>query len=309
MSMGTIVVAGGTGLIGTPLVKKLLDVGYEVILLTRRPSEFHLRHPKLKPVAWDGKTLGAWGAEVEAARAIINLCGAGILDDRWTPERKRELLNSRIHPLQALVQAAVRCALPPKTLISASAVGFYGDVPPNQAVTESHLRGAGFLADTCVQWEKAAQTAESFGIRTLFARFGIVLAPQGGALPKFVKPFRIYLGGGLGSGRQILPWIHVDDAIAAILHMLEKHDLSGPVNVTSPHPQSMGDFCRTLGRVMGRPSWLSVPGPAVRMLMGEASEAVLTGQRALPRKLMDAGFKFKHPDLEKALKELLEKKA
>ncbi len=309
MSMGTIVVAGGTGMIGTPLVKKLLEAGYEVILLTRRPADVRLKHAKLKPVAWDGKTLGAWATEVESTRAIINLCGSGIADERWTDARKQELLMSRTQPLQALVQAAVRSALPPKTLITASAVGFYGDVAPDQAVTESRPHGTGFLADTCVQWEKAAQTAEAFGIRTVFARFGVVLGTRGGALPKFVTPFKNYIGGPLGSGRQVLPWIHVDDAVAAILHILEKHELNGPVNVTAPHPQPMADFCAALGRVIGRPSWLPVPGFVLKALMGESAEVVLSGQRALPRKLMDSGFKFKHPELEKALTELLGKKA
>lgn len=304
MTKGKVIVAGGTGLIGKVLVKRLLESGYEVVLLSRQTvTEF--RHPSLRVVRWDGKTLGAWAGEAESARAIVNLCGSGIADKGWTEERKREILNSRIHPLQALVQAAVRCAAPPKTIVSASAVGFYGDVPPDQTVLENHARGRGYLSDVCVQWEKAALTAEQFGIRTVLTRFGVVLSPHGGALPRLLPMFRMYLGGPVGSGRQILPWIHVEDAVSAILFALETHDLSGPVNVTSPHPVSMKDFCSELGRAAGRPSWLPVPGFVVRGMMGDAAEVVLAGQRALPRKLMDKGFKFKYAELGKALQNII----
>ena len=304
-AMAKILVAGGTGLIGTPLVERLLQAGYEVVLLTRRPAEVRTRHERLRPVLWDGKTLGAWASEAESAKAIINLCGSGIADERWTDARKLELLNSRIHPLQALVQAAVRAADPPKAFITASAVGYYGDLPPDEAVTETHRRGLGFLAETCGQWEKASETAAQFGIRTIWMRFGVVLALGGGALPKFLPPFKAYVGGPLGSGRQIVPWIHRDDAVSAVLHALEHHSLTGPVNVTAPHLVPMKDFCSELGKALGRPSWLPVPGFVLKALMGESAQVVLEGQRALPRKLMDSGFKFKHPDLASAFKNLL----
>lgn len=303
---GKIIVAGGTGLIGRTLVRELADRGYEVVLLTRGSLPAALARPGVRAARWDGEKLGDWAVEFESAKAVINLCGAGIADERWTEARKQELLGSRIHPLQALVQASVRCADPPKTILTASAVGYYGDAAPDQTVTESRPRGSGYLSELCSQWEKAAQTAEPFGIRVIYLRFGIVLSTEGGALAKFVPPFRAGIGGPLGSGRQILPWIHREDAVGAVVHALEHRDLSGPVNVVSPHPVSMKDFCSALGRVMKRPSWLPVPAFVLRSLMGEAARVVLEGQRALPRKLMDAGFKFKHPEVEKALQDILE---
>lgn len=300
-----IVVAGGTGLIGTPLVQRLLAAGYEVVLLTRRPLSASAKREGLRAVIWDGKTVGDWASEMESAKGVINLCGAGIADVRWSDERKREILNSRVHPLQALVQAAVRAADPPKVLITASAVGYYGDLPSTATVTEDRTRGSGFLAETCERWEKAAETAALFGIRTVWARFGVVLAREGGALPKFLPVFRAGLGGPLGSGRQCVPWIHRHDAVAAVLHLLEHRDLSGPVNVTAPHPLSMKDFCSALGKAVGRPSWLPVPGFALKLIMGESACVVLEGQRALPRKLMDGGFRFKYADAPSALNDLL----
>ena len=304
--MSKILVAGGTGLIGTPLVKRLLDGGYEVVLLTRKPMKAGVESSRLRTCVWDGRTLGAWVSEVDSAKAIVNLCGCGVADERWTEARRREILTSRVRPLEALVQAAVRSADPPKAILSASAVGFYGDVPPDQAVTENRPAGRGFLADVCVQWEKAALTASQFGIRTVLLRFGAVLANEGGMLPKFFPAFHSYLGGPLGSGRQILAWVHREDAVDAIWHALESRELTGPVNVTAPHPASMSDFCSALGRAMGRPSWLPVPEFALKAMMGDSAELVLTGQRALPRKLMDSGFKFKHPDLPTAFGDLLQ---
>lgn len=302
MTTGKIILAGGTGFIGTPLVSKLLDSGYEVVLLVRGAARPGINHPKLRRCVWDGKSLGPWTAELESAKAIINLCGTGIADQKWTEGRKREILDSRIRPLQALAQAAIRSVGGPKTLITASAVGFYGDLPSDQVAAESRPHGRGFLAETCVQWEKTAQTVIPFGIRTVILRFGVVLAAEGGALPKFLKPFRAGVGGPLGSGRQILSWIHRDDAVAAVIHALEMHEVSGPVNVTAPHPATMKDFCAELGRAMHRPSWLPVPGFVLKSMMGEMAEVVLSGQRAVPRKLMDTGFKFRYPELEIALK-------
>jgi hypothetical protein len=214
--MAKIIAAGATGFIGNVLLKQLLEAGNEVVLLTRRPGGIQLRHPNLRTVLWDGKNVGVWAAEADGAKAIVNLCGAPIADKPWTEERKREILNSRIYPLQALVQAAVRSADPPKLIITASAVGFYGNVPSDQPVTESRGRGEGFLADVCAQWEKAAEVASSFGVRVVCLRFGVVLAPDGGALAKFLPAFKAYIGGPLGSGRQALPWIHREDAAAAI---------------------------------------------------------------------------------------------
>lgn len=303
--MTKILIAGGTGLIGTRLVEHLLAAGHQVCLLTRRPAESRLRHERLRLIGWDARTVGDWAVEAETAKVIINLSGAGIADAKWTDERKRELLASRVRPLQALVQAAVRAADPPKVLITASAVGYYGDLPPDEPVTELHRAGKGFLAETCVQWEKVAETAAQFGIRTACMRFGVVLATEGGALTKFIPTFRSGFGGPLGSGRQVVPWIHREDAVLAIMHVLEHRDLSGPVNVTAPNPVPMKEFCASLGRVLGRPSWLPVPGFALKFLMGESAQIVLEGQRALPRKLMDTGFKFKYPDVDSAFRNLL----
>ena len=294
-----IVIAGGTGFVGRALVKKLSAEGHRVRVLSRKPDA-------VGNVLWDGRTAGPWTAELERADAVIDLAGEGIGDERWSPDRKARIRSSRIDATRALVQAMGRCSRCPKVLLNASAVGFYGSVPDGE-VTERDLKGGGFLADVCADWEEEALKAGPLGVRVALMRFGVVLGKDGGALQKFILPFRLCIGGPLGSGRQWFPWVHRDDVIGALLFALQNETLSGPVNVTAPETVTMEQFCRALGKAMRRPSWAPVPGFVLKMLLGEMSEMVLTGQRAVPCKLEGAGFRFGFGRVETALADLFQK--
>jgi uncharacterized protein (TIGR01777 family) len=202
------------------------------------------------------------------------------------------------------VAAIHRAGSRPSVLINASAVGYYGDVSDRE-VTEAHPRGPGFLAEVCEQWEKEAQAAESLGVRVVCLRTGVVLEKDGGALPRMLLPFRMFVGGPVGSGRQWFPWIHREDVVGIILFALTHPDLAGPINVMAPDAVTMTEFCRALGRAMRRPSWLPVPSVALKLIFGEMSEILLTGQRAAPKKLLEAGYHFHHPKLDECLSAVL----
>lgn len=302
-----IIVSGGTGFVGQALVQELAQKGHHVILLTRDLNT--LKHPSsssITPIAWDAKTLGPWAGQVDGADAVINLAGEPIVKKRWGAAQKKILLSSRIDSTRALVEAIRKAAKKPRVLINAAAVGYYGPVE-SDTVTESCRKGGGFLADMCDAWEKEALQAESAAVRTVCARIGIVLEKDGGALAKMLPPFQFFIGGPLGSGRQWLPWIHRADVIGAILFCLGNPKISGPVNFTAPSPAAMKDFCKTLGEVLRRPSWAPVPDFVLQILLGEMSIVLLTGQKAFPEKLLQAGFAFRYPDLKDALISILKK--
>ena len=299
-----IVIAGATGFIGKALVKDLLSEGHSLLSLSRKAG--HSRDARLQTELWDGRTQGAWAGHLDGADAVINLAGEGIGDKRWSPERKKRLLSSRLDATNALVQAIGNCSRRPKVLVNASAVGFYGNVP-NGEVTEAHLKGNGFLSDVCAAWEKEAAKAELLGLRVVLLRFGVVIGEGGGALQKFIPPFRFFAGGPLGSGHQYFPWVHRDDAVGAIVYTLNNDRLSGPINVTAPEGLTMAQFCRALGKAMHRPSWAPVPGLALKILLGEMSDMILTGQRALPKRLQEAGYRFQYPQAAQALEALFQK--
>jgi uncharacterized protein (TIGR01777 family) len=256
---------------------------------------------------WDARTLGAWTEELEASGAVINLAGAAIADKRWGEKQKEILRDSRIHATRAIVQAIERAKNKPKVLINASALGYYGDVPEGD-VTETSPKGRGFLAELCDQWEKEARVAEKSGVRTVLLRTGIVLGKGGGALSKMIPPFQFFTGGPLGSGRQWVSWIHREDVVGTILFALENDAISGPVNVTAPNPRTMRDFCRDVGKVLNRPSWLPVPAFVLKLMLGEMSEVLLGGQRAIPQKLLAHHYSFRFSDLSAALMDILNTK-
>ncbi len=300
-----IVVSGGTGFIGKPLLQSLSDNNYHTILLTRHPhsSKPHL----LKNIMlekWDAEKDGPWAQSIDGAQAVINLTGEPIAAKRWTAHQKRILLTSRIHSTKAIVQAIAKAKNKPSVLINASAVGFYGNVPEGD-VTESNHAGDGFLAEVCAAWEKEALKASEYGVRVVLLRIGIVMEMGGGALEKMLPPFKMFAGGPLGSGKQWFPWIHRDDIIGAILFALKNPSISGPINLTAPTPVRMNEFCSALGHALGRPSWAPVPGFALKLLLGEMSEMLLNGQKVLPEKLLKAGYKFKHPELGESLRSIL----
>jgi uncharacterized protein (TIGR01777 family) len=300
-----IVLAGATGFLGTALVRKLASRGESITVLSRRAAGRPGQFPKeVRFAVWDGKSQGAWGATLSGADAVINLSGESIAGGRWTQDRKRRILESRVHPTRALVDAFRALAEPPATLVNVSAIGYYGGTGSGQ-VTESDAPGAGFLADTCRQWEAEALAATGIGVRVVLPRIGVVLGPAGGVLGRMVPPFRLYAGGPIGTGRQWISWVHIDDVCGAIEYALDHRELSGPVNIVAPVPVTMDMFSRELGKALRRPSWLRVPGWALRVALGEMSELVLEGRQVVPRRLLDSHYPFAYQDLTVALRSLV----
>lgn len=297
-----IVLAGATGFIGQRLVRQLQQEGHSLTLLTRhRPAP---NQPNNTFALWDAKTVGDWARHIDGADAVINLAGEPIAAKRWTHAQKERILSSRLNATGAIVDAIAKAAKKPEVLINASAVGYYGDVKKEE-VTESHPPAEDFLGTTCARWEQAAREAERSGVRVVLVRTGIVLEQNGGALKKMLLPFRLFAGGPLGTGDQWFPWIHIDDEVGAIVFALANKNLSGPVNLAAPEPATMREFCKAMGRAMGRPSWAPVPGFALQILLGEMSTMLLGGQKVVPKKLQEAGYRFKFPQLDVALRDAL----
>jgi hypothetical protein len=297
-----VVVAGGSGLVGGPLVASLLALGASVQVLTRRPGLLHLP-PGAEARAWEDLPSLLGGAD-----AVINLAGESIADHRWSTARKQVILESRVSSTRRLVAAMRACALPPKALVSASAIGYY--LPRNAApVDETAVPGTGFLADVCRAWEAEAMAAAAFGVRVSVVRIGVVLAREGGALPRMALPVRLCLGCKLGSGAQGLSWIHRDDLVAMLIEAAQNPDWAGSFNGTAPEPLSHEAFMRGLARNLHRPL-LPVPGfltaAATRVLLGEMAEALLLqGAFVWPARAQALGFKFRYPTAAGALEDLL----
>jgi uncharacterized protein (TIGR01777 family) len=305
-----IVVTGGTGMIGKPLVTSLTAGGHDVVILSRNPDKQRPNLPQGAIVdGWDGKTLGDWAGHVDGAGAVINFAGEGIagdsfLPDRWTNDKKRRIRDSRQDAGRA-VAAAIRAAgTKPDVLIQASAVGYYGP-RGDETVTEESTAGDDYLAQTTIDWEAATAEVETLGVRRIIARTGLVLTEKGGPLGRLVLPYKLYGGMYFGSGRQWWPWIHIDDEVGALRFLLEHETVSGPFNLTAPNPVTNRQFGKALGQALRRPSYMPVPGFAMRMLVGEVATVVLDGQRALPAKLEEAGFAFQFPEIEPALLDIV----
>lgn len=287
-----VLLAGASGLIGSPLADELSSRGHDVVRLVRRsPAGSGER-------SWDPASGQLDAAEVAAADAVICLSGAPVGGRRWTTAYKRELMASRVEPV-TLLATAVAAADEPPALLCASAVGYYGDTG-EAAVDETAPAGQGFLAELCVAWEASAEPAVRAGARVAHLRTGLVLTGTGGLLAQLRPIVRLGLGGPIGSGRQYLPWISLADEVAAIVHVLES-SLAGPVNLTAPAPTPNRDFIAELARQVHRPAVLPVPGFALRAVLGELANDALTGQRALPAALTGDGFAFQHPSLPQAI--------
>lgn len=296
-----VVVAGGTGLVGTRLIQALLKQGRQVTLLTRHPSRVTPSGIESRP--WEDAALA-----VEGAEAVFNLAGAGIAEARWTPDRKALLLSSRVGTTERLVEAIRLARQKPKVLVNASAVGFYGgrDGAP---LDEATPQGDGFLAELCRAWEGAADPVLPLGVRLVKPRLGVVLATEGGALPKMMLPMRLFQGAALGSGQQGLSWIHIEDLVNLLLETAWNPAWSGPVNATAPFPVSNDHFTRELGKAMHRPV-LPIPAwvtrTALPLFLGEmADEMLLKGAFVVPRRALSQGFAFKFPTIQQALNDLI----
>jgi uncharacterized protein (TIGR01777 family) len=292
-----IVVAGGTGFLGTALVDRVQRDGHTVTVLTRQPTRSH-------HVRWDPYgPITRWAPALEDADAVVNLAGASI-SKRWTKAHKRAMWNSRVHLTRSLVAAMKSMRQIPPVLVNASAVGTYGP-HGDEPLTEESGAGSGFLADLGTAWENEARAAGPEA-RVVLLRNGLVLARDGGALPQLALPFRLFIGGPLGSGRQHLSWIHRDDWTALTVSTLTNTVISGPLNATAPNPVTNLEFARTLGRVLHRPAFFPAPAFAVRLALGEMADVALTGQRVLPEKARGLGFEFRYPLLEPALRAIYE---
>lgn len=296
----TIVLAGGSGFLGRKLAARLQHDRHRVVILTRRP-----RPDRESDVAWqpDGSA-GSLAGHLDGVDAVVNLAGEGLADRRWSAARKAALRNSRLLATRTLVRAMATCQTPPRVFVSASGAGYYGP-RGDEPVTEGTPPGSDFLARLSVEWEKEARAAEGSATRVVVVRSGVVLDAKGGALPRMLPPFRFGLGATIGSGRQVLPWIHVADWVSMVLWLIQLERAAGAFNATAPQPVTNRDFTQTLGRVLRRPAVLHAPAFVMKLALGEMSHLLITGQRALPARAEELGFTFSFRALEPALQDIL----
>ena len=297
-----IVIAGGSGFLGHALTNALARERHDIVVLSRAAGRSG-QDAGARFVQWvpNGRT-GSWTREVDGADGIVNLAGESIAGKRWTPEQKAAIQDSRVHATRSLVEAIKGAAVPPAVLVSGSAVGYYGPLG-EEIATEDTPPGSDFLARVCVRWEAEAQPASSRPTRVVCVRTGLVLDKRGGALPKMLLPFKLGVGGRVGSGRQYWPWIHVDDWVELVRCSLVTTIASGPVNATAPSPVTNAEFVRHLGQALHRPAFVPAPAFALRAALGEMADALLlSGQRAVPAKAQKLGFTFRYSQLDEALR-------
>lgn len=283
-----IIAAGCSGLIGTELITQLEARGDEVIQLVRRTPDSDSERK------WNPQSGELDPAYVEGADTVICLSGTGVADKRWTASVRKDIVSSRVDSVDTLAKTITSCANPPKTLLSASAVGYYGSSLSDDEKDETSMAGSDFLADVCKQWEAAAEPAHDVA-RCVQTRIGVVLTTQGGALAKMLPPFKLGVGGPLSSGKQIMSWISLSDVVNAMIHNIDNDSVSGPVNLTAPHPLSNVEFSRSLAHALGRPCIFRVPAVVIRMALGEMGETLmLKGAHVNPTRLLNSGFRFQH---------------
>lgn len=295
-----ILVSGSHGLVGKALLRSLTDDGHEVIRLVRGERAFGSPEVEWQP---DEGRIDA--EHLEGINAVVHLAGESIASGRWTAEKKRTIRDSRVKGTALLSAAIARLSRPPSVFLSASAIGYYGD-RDDELLNETSAPGKDFLSSVCAEWEAATRTAAEKGIRTVCARFGIILDVNGGALAKMLPPFRMGVGGRVGDGKQWMSWIALDDVISGLKFLIEDQAVQGPVNFVAPNPVTNAEFTKTLGRVLSRPTIFPVPAFGVRLVFGEMADALLlSSQRVEPSVLEDKGFLFNWPTLEPALRHLL----
>ncbi|WP_341525104.1 TIGR01777 family oxidoreductase [Nostoc sp. UHCC 0302] len=303
-----IAITGATGFVGSRLVQRLHTEGHSILVLTRNttfaqkvlPSE---AFPNLEIISYTPTQSGSWQSALAGCDGVVNLAGEPIGEGRWTPERKEAILNSRKLGTQKIVEAIANANPKPKVLVNTSAIGYYG-TSETATFDETSPAGNDFLAQVCQAWEAEAQKVKDAGVRLVILRFGIVLG-NGGALGKMITPFKLFAGGPIGSGRQWFSWIHLDDVVNLIVQALTQSEIEGVYNATAPNPVRMTDLSQTLGQVIHRPSWLPVPAFAIEALLGDGAMVVLEGQQVLPKRTVDAGFKYQYPNLQSALAQIL----
>ncbi len=293
-----VAISGVSGLVGTALRANLTAAGHDVLALSRRASL-----PPLTTITWDIENGRFDASLLEGVDVIVHLAGEPVAQ-RWNEKTQKAIRHSRVRGTKLLVEGFKSLKLKPKLLLSASAVGFYGD-GEDRELDETSPRGEGFLPEVCQEWEAAALDAMGLGMRAVCLRTGIVLSTKGGALAKMLLPFRLGLGGRLSTGRQWMPWIHIDDLVGAMRFIMEKEDLMGVVNGTTPNPVTNADFTKGLGRVLRRPTLFPAPEFGLKLLFGDMAQILLEGQKVKPQKLLAAGFAFRHPELEEALSDII----
>ncbi len=295
------IVTGGTGLVGKKLVQAIDKDGDEIIVFSRRPRS-HVGH--VRTVAWDPEKIGTWTKEIEGADVVVHLTGEPIADGRWTEERLAKIRSSRTVSTKLIADAIVAAENKPSVFVSASAVGYYGHESGDTKLDEESAPGSDVIAKICVEWEQAAEPARAV-TRVVHPRIGVVLSPDGGMLKSVLPAFRAFVGGPVGNGKQWVSFVHIDDVVRAIIFAVEHEKLAGALNLTASNPITMNDLAATLARVLHRPNLFRVPSFAIRAAFGKMADVALTGQRVLPRKLLDFGFALRFPEIEGALQELL----
>jgi uncharacterized protein (TIGR01777 family) len=308
--MMRILITGGTGLIGRALSANLAADGNEVIVLSRSPERVTPFPDGVRAERWDARTAEGWGHLADGAAAIVNLAGAslageGFFPTRWTDERRRVIRDSRLDASHAVVEAVAQAEQKPRVVIQSSAVGYYG-FHGDEVLTEEAEPGDDWAARfTAEEWEPSTLPVEEMGVRRVVVRTGVVLSTEGGALPRLLLPFRLFAGGPMGSGDQWYSWVHLQDQVRALRFLIETEEARGSYNLTAPEPATNGELAKLIGQLMGRPSFVPVPGFAMRLAFGEVAEVVLKGQRAVPQRLLDLGFECCFPAAEAALQDLL----
>lgn len=295
-----IVIAGSSGLIGAALARQLRRDGHDVVRLVRRDPAGD------DEARWDPAAGTLDGAALAGADGVVHLGGAGIAAKRWSAARKAEIRDSRVNSARLLSETMARLDTPPAVFVCASALGYYGS-RDDEVLTESSAQGDDFLAQITGEWEAATQPAAQAGIRVVNLRIGIVLSASGDMPKSMLTPFKLGLGGKLGDGKQYMSWVHIDDVVSAAIHALKTPALQGAVNLAAPNPVTNAEFTKTLGHILGRPALFSVPRMALRVMLGEMSEFVLSSARLQPHKLTESGFRFRWHTIEEALRDVLGK--
>lgn len=301
-----VAITGATGLVGKRLVERLQAEKQEVLILTRHLQTAKKLFGQVEAIAYHPTESGDWQQAISGCDAVVNLAGEPLAAGRWTQQKKQEILDSRQIGTQKIVEAIANANPRPQVLINTSAVGYYG-TSETATFAESSPPGGDFLADVCQKWELEAEKVRNAGTRLVILRFGIVLG-DGGALAKMLGPFQMFAGGPIGSGRQWVSWIHIDDLVDLIVYCLTHPEVSGVYNATAPNPVRMSEFCQVLGETIDRPSWLPVPNLALEILLGEGAMVVLDGQKVLPDRTLSTGYRYAYPQLKIAMENVIRAK-